>query len=175
MSGKAGTSDAVPAVPNRLRMQRFVSDRLLGWLSAMLLLMVVAAIIVGRDRWVATPPTVWAHLLLMAFILLLTPLLLLRAKGTRQHRLFGWAWVIAMMASAAISFGIRLSNDGRLSWIHLLSAWTLVMTPMIAISARAHHVELHRKRVRTLVIFALLLAGALTFPFGRMMGRWLGL
>jgi uncharacterized membrane protein len=39
--------------------------------------------------------------------------------------------------------------------------------------ARRHQVARHRGAVRGMVMGALLVAGFFTFPFGRLMGRWL--
>jgi hypothetical protein len=41
-----------------------------------------------------------------------------------------------MFATALISFGIRFSNAGALSAIHLFSAATLIVVPIIAFSSR---------------------------------------
>ena len=40
-------------------------------------------------------------------------------------------------------------------------------------AARTHKVALHRGSVRGMVTGALLIAGFFTFPFGRLLGRWL--
>jgi len=60
-----------------------------------------------------------------------------------------------------------------LSLIHILSAWTLIQLPLIVWHARNHRHQKHRGAVRGMVIGALLAAGFFTFPFERLMGRWL--
>lgn len=51
---------------------------------------------------------------------------LARPKGTRPHRLMGWAWVLAMAVAAISSFWITgLNSGGRYSAIHLLSVMVL--------------------------------------------------
>jgi uncharacterized membrane protein len=78
-----------------------------------------------------------------------------------------------MMLSAISSFALRGINDGSLSYIHLFSALTLVQVPVIVWTARTHRHARHRDTVRAMVAFALLTAGFFTFPFDRMLGRWL--
>ncbi len=80
---------------------------------------------------------------------------------------------MSLALTALMSFGIRLISPGRLSFIHLLSAWTLIQVPIIVWSARRHDHARHRRAVRGMVLGALLIAGFFTFPFGRLMGRWL--
>jgi len=78
-----------------------------------------------------------------------------------------------MFATALISFGVRFNTPGQLSWIHLLSVLTVLLVPAIVLSARTHKVRVHRNFARGTVIGALLLAGFFTFPFERLLGRWL--
>jgi uncharacterized membrane protein len=99
--------------------------------------------------------------------------MLWRGKGTKSHRALGWIWALSMMGLAAISFAIRLTPGGGLSWIHLLSAWVLIAVPRLVFHARRHQVASHRDMVRGLSIFALLVAGSFTFGFHRMLAVWL--
>ena len=78
-----------------------------------------------------------------------------------------------MTLTALLSFNLRVINPGGFSFIHLLSAWTLIQVPIIVWTARTHNVVRHRRAVRGMVIGALLVAGFFTFPFGRLMGNWL--
>ena len=155
---------------------RFAADRyeqVLAAGSVLLLACVIAALARGRAHWAAVPAAVWLHLATILIALALTPVMLLRTRGDARHRAVGWLWCVAMVATAALSFLVRLSNHGGLSVIHILSAWVLIQVPLIARSARAHDVRRHRRRVRALVTGALLIAGFFTFPFGRMLGSWL--
>jgi uncharacterized membrane protein len=99
--------------------------------------------------------------------------LMLRTRGNRLHRQLGWAWAISMFTTALISFGIRLSNKGGFSLIHVLSAFTVVFVPAIVLRARRHQIAKHRRAVRGAVTGALLVAGFFTFPFNRLLGQWL--
>jgi len=78
-----------------------------------------------------------------------------------------------MTVTAALSFEIRTINPGGLSAIHILSAITLVSAPLVAWRAHNHRVVAHRFTVQILVTGALLVAGFFTFPFARLLGRWL--
>lgn len=141
--------------------------------AMLLLLALLAALIRGRGEWSHLTLSVWLHLLTIAGALVLTPIMLLRRRGDRIHRRLGWAWVALMLTTALISFNIRFNTPGQLSWIHLLTVLTLVLVPTIVISARRHKVRLHGNFARGTVAGALLLAGFFTFPFERLLGRWL--
>jgi uncharacterized membrane protein len=78
-----------------------------------------------------------------------------------------------MLLTALLSFGIRETNGGRFSFIHILSAWVVIQVPLLWYAARTHKVALHRGSVRGMVTGALLIAGFFTFPFGRLLGHWL--
>ena len=77
------------------------------------------------------------------------------------------------MATAMSSFGIRLIRPGAFSPIHLISLFVLVETPLIVWHAKNHAIRRHRIAVRATTAGALILAGVFTFPFGRLLGRWL--
>ncbi len=148
-------------------------ERLLAAGSLMLLGFVIAAIVRGYPLWDRTPPIIWLHLATVVIALALTPVMLLRLRGDRRHRRIGWAWAIAMFTTALISFGIRLNQKGGLSWIHVLSVVVVLSVPWLVWNARRHRVEKHRRTAQTLVLTALMTAGFFTFPFSRLLGRWL--
>ena len=77
----------------------------------------------------------------LSALMLGTAILGLR-KGTRYHRALGRLWVALMLATAFSSFAI--TRDGTLSWIHLLSAWTLVSLACAVYFVRRGHVRAHR-------------------------------
>src|SRR3954453_20935178 len=70
--------------------------------------------------------------------------MLRRRKGDRAHRRVGRLWMAAMYWTAGSSFGIRALHPGHLSWIHGLSAWTLVSLTVAWWAARTHRRRLHR-------------------------------
>ena len=148
-------------------------ERILAGAALLLLAAVAAALWRGRPEWGEVPPIVWGHIATIVTALALTPVMLLRRRGDRLHRLLGWIWCTAIAATAIASFWIRGLNGASLSFIHLLSAWTLFQVPLIVWAARSHNVARHRTAVRGMVTGALLIAGIFTFPFGRLLGHWL--
>lgn len=142
-------------------------------IGALVLLVAVAtAIVRGQPQWAMVPGIVWAHILTILFSLVLTPVILLSRRGDARHRWLGRIWAAAMLLTALLSFGIR-DAQGGFGVIHILSLWVVVQVPLLWYAARTHKVALHRGSVRGMVTGALLIAGFFTFPFGRLLGRWL--
>lgn len=141
--------------------------------ALVLLACVVTALIKGSASFSRVPLFVWLHLATIVTAVALTPVMLLRKRGDRMHRQIGTLWVVAMFLTALLSFGIRTNPTGAFSFIHILSVWTIIQVPIIWWSARTHKVVRHRRAVRGMVFGALLIAGFFTFPFDRMLGRWL--
>ena len=147
-------------------------EKVLSVGALLLLAAVLAAILRGQAQWAMVPGIVWAHILTILVALGLTPVILLSPRGDRRHRILGRIWAAAMLLTALLSFGIREANGG-FSFIHILSAWVVIQVPLLWYAARTHKVALHRGSVRGMVTGALLIAGFFTFPFGRLLGRWL--
>ncbi len=164
---------ATARLPTPSRFDRIVDDRVLAAGAVVMLAFVVVAVARGHAQWGRIPWPVWVHLATMCTALVLTPVMLLRAKGTRSHRRLGWTRAAAMLATAGFSFLIRSSNNASFSVIHILSVWVAVQVPWIVYRARMHRVQAHHRAVRGLVIGALLVAGFFTFPFDRLLGHWL--
>jgi uncharacterized membrane protein len=139
----------------------------------MILVGLMAAVVRGRAEWATIPWPIWAHLATISGALVLTPVMLLRRRGDRLHRLLGRLWIFFMLTTAAISFGIRGINHGGLSPIHLLSAFVIIQAPLAGWYAYKHDIRRHRIAVRGMIGGALLIAGVFTFPFGRLLGHWL--
>ncbi len=70
--------------------------------------------------------------------------MLRRRKGDRRHRRLGRVWMVAMYWTALSSFGVRQLHPGHLSWIHALSAWTVVSLTVALWAARTHRRRVHR-------------------------------
>lgn len=162
MAGMAPASTA----PDRL-------EKALGWLALVMLGFVTAALLRGMAEWPRLPGQIWLHLATIMLALALTPVLLWRPRGTRVHRQLGYLWCTAMLFTAIDSLFVRTINPGHFSPIHALSVLTIVLVPLLVLAARRHQVTSHRRRVRGIIIGALLIAGFFTFPFNRMLGHWL--
>lgn len=148
-------------------------ERILSVGAIILFAFVAAAVAKGASEWRMITPLVWIHLIAMTFAVGLSPIMLLRPRGTALHRTLGRVWAVAMLVAAVISFQIRDINHGGFSFIHILSAYTAIQVPILVWSARTHNVKRHRRSVRAMVTGALLVAGFFTFPFNRLLGSWL--
>ena len=70
---------------------------------------------------------------------------LFMAKGTRLHKLMGWAWVLAMLVVAVSSFWIMEIRKGAgFSVIHLLSVWILICLAVAIWHIRRGNVRAHK-------------------------------
>lgn len=170
----------VGMVGSRSLSERLVPNWLLAVASGVLALAALLAIARGRAQWGEVPPLIWLHLVTIVFVTVLTPVMLLRSKGNRWHRLLGYAWTGAMIVAAATSLFFSTGAPqgwgvftGDFSSIHILSVVVLILVPRLVLAARAHDREKHERIVRGFVIGALLIAGFFTFPFGRLLGHWL--
>ena len=84
------------------RFDRIVTDRVLAGGAVVMLAFVITAVARGHAQWAHIPWPVWVHLATMGTALVLTPVMLLRAKGTRSHRVLGWTWAAARLGSASL-------------------------------------------------------------------------
>lgn len=91
-------------------------------------------------------------------------------RGTRIHKLSGWAWVVLMTVAAVSSFFIHsMQVIGIWSPIHLLSIYTLVMLGVAVVAARRRAIRTHRYTMILLFVFGLIVPGAFTLVPGRIM------
>src|SRR2546426_10221092 len=68
-----------------------------------------------------------------------------RRKGTASHKLLGRSWVALMLAVALSSFWIfEIRRGAGPSFIHLLSAWTLISLALAVWFIRRGNVRAHR-------------------------------
>lgn len=148
-------------------------EKLLGALALVMLGFVIAAVLRGMHEWARIPAVIWIHLATIVTALVLTPVMLWRRRGTRSHRTLGYVWAGAMLLTAIDSLFVRVTNPGHFSPIHALSVMTIVLVPVLVLSARSHNVARHRRAVRGMIVGALLVAGFFTFPFHRLLGHWL--
>ncbi|KSB89356.1 hypothetical protein AS593_13940 [Caulobacter vibrioides] len=119
----------------------------------------------------AAPVKIQIHVAAALTALVIGTVLMVGVKGTRLHRALGWSWVAAMATTAVSSLFIREMNHGAMSWIHLLSGWTIVALPMAVYAARRHNVHMHRRFMTGLFVGGLIVAGGFTFLPGRLLWR----
>ncbi|MBC6497954.1 MAG: DUF2306 domain-containing protein [Alphaproteobacteria bacterium GM7ARS4] len=88
---------------------------------------------------------IWTHALAALLAVVSGGILLYGKKGTPWHKRLGWLWVVIMMVVACSGFFIReLREDGSMSWIHVLSVWTIVSLVLAVVAVKYHHVTLHK-------------------------------
>ncbi len=117
----------------------------------------------------AAPAVIRLHIAAALTAFLVGAVLLAGVKGTQLHKTLGWVWVAAMLTTALGSFFIRTINPGHWSFIHFLSGWVSVATPMAVVAIRRKNVRLHRRLMTGLFVGGLVIAGAFTFVPGRLM------
>src|SRR5438445_6439446 len=69
--------------------------------------------------------------------------LLRRRKGDLLHRRIGRLWMADMYWVTLSSFGIKRLDPGHFSWIHGLSAWTILSLSLAIWSARRGNIRAH--------------------------------
>ncbi len=151
--------------------------RAIVWIGGLLLLALVglafARAAAGAPPAPARlPALIWVH---VATVLPAVPLgmwLFLHPKGTPAHRWLGRVWMALMVATAATTFGVRTINDGRLSFIHLFSAYVLIATPLAWRAAARRQLRVHSRIVQGVFAGGLIVAGLATFVPGRIMWAW---
>ena len=119
----------------------------------------------------AAPAIVQIHVLAALSALGLGALQLAAPKGTLPHRTLGWLWVALMAGVALSSFWISgVAGPGRWSWIHGISAFTLLALGAAVLHARRGRVRAHRSAMLGLFLGALVITGGFTLLPGRIMG-----
>jgi uncharacterized membrane protein len=94
---------------------------------------------------------------------------LLLPRGTRLHRAMGRTWAGLMLVAAVSSF---LMTGGSFSWIHLLSAWTLLWLGVAIARVRRGDIAGHQ-RAMTALFIGLVAAGLGALAPGRSLGNLL--
>lgn len=112
------------------------------------------------------PWAIQLHLAAALAAFVLGPFVFMRRRKDRTHRLLGYTWVMLMATTAGVSFLIR-STSGSLSFIHILSAYTLFTLWFAVRLARRGEIARHRSAMRQLYFWVFGVAGALAFMPGR--------
>ncbi|MGH1577414.1 DUF2306 domain-containing protein [Planktotalea sp.] len=111
------------------------------------------------------------HVVCAVLSLVLTPVILLRRKGDRVHKLLGRFWVLVMALTALSSFAIHdIRLIGLFSPIHLLSLLTLYSLAGAIYQARAGRIQAHKSHMIG-AMGGLLGAGLFTLIPGRLMSQ----
>jgi uncharacterized membrane protein len=83
-----------------------------------------------------------SHVIAALFVLAIGPVQILRRRRDRIHRTMGHLWVAAMYYVCFSSFWIV--SDGHFSWLHGLSAFTIVTVTLGLVSAVRRNIPAHR-------------------------------
>lgn len=121
------------------------------------------------SRVSSLPPQLQLHIVAAISAFVIGCVIFFQPKGSRFHKTLGWAWVVAMGTTAISSFFITGLNGNNLSFIHLISGWTVVALPMALFAIRNKRVMIHRRMMTGLFLGGLVFAGVLTFIPGRFM------
>lgn len=82
-----------------------------------------------------------SHVVAALFVLAIGPLQILRRRRDRIHRTMGYLWVAAMYYVCFSSFWIV--SAGHFSWLHGLSAFTIVTVTLGLVSAVRRKIRSH--------------------------------
>lgn len=119
------------------------------------------------------PLATQVHVVSALCSLALTPLIVLRRKGDRLHKISGRVWVGVMAVTALSSFAIHdIRLIGPFSPIHLLSLLTLYTLAGAIYCARAGKIKAHKRHMQGATL-GLLGAGLFTLVPTRLMSRML--
>ena len=113
---------------------------------------------------------IWVHFIAAVLAIMLGMINLVSEKGTPQHRMVGWFWLIIMIFVTIPSFWIREINEGDFSWIHLLTIWTIISMGIAIISIKKGNVRTHAGFMVGTMVGAVIAGG-----FAMMPGRFISL
>jgi uncharacterized membrane protein len=82
-----------------------------------------------------------SHVIAALFVLAIGPLQIFRPRRDRIHRTIGYLWVSAMYYVCFSSFWIV--SEGHFSWLHGLSAFTIVTVTLGMVSAIRRNIRSH--------------------------------
>ncbi|WP_411373874.1 DUF2306 domain-containing protein [Arthrobacter sp. MPF02] len=83
-----------------------------------------------------------SHVVAALYVLTIGPLQIFRRRRDRIHRTMGYLWVAAMYYVCFSSFGIVTA--GRFTWLHGLSAFTILTVTLGLVSAVRRNIPAHR-------------------------------
>jgi len=119
------------------------------------------------------PLAVQIHLATLALAVGATAVLLAGVKGSRLHRLLGWSWSTAMIATAVSTLFIKVPPGWPsifgLGYLHLFALLTFISVPRAVWAARHHQVDKHAGIISGFLVGGLGLAGLFALLPGRLM------
>lgn len=128
-------------------------------------------------------PLIALHLFAALAALVVGTAVMLRRKGSYNHKVMGWVWV-AMMGTTAVASAFirdyRMPNIMGYTPIHLFTLYVAIALPLAIVRIRQGRVAAHRKMMQGMFYGACVVAGLFTLLPGRFLGnlvwkQWLGL
>ncbi len=114
-------------------------------------------------------PVILVHLSSAVAALVLGIGVFLRRKGSFSHRMLGRTWVGLMLVTAISTYWIRAS--GSFSWIHGLSAISIVALAFAVYFAITGNIRRHQRIMTAVFFVALVVAGVFTLLPQRLLGQ----
>jgi uncharacterized membrane protein len=119
----------------------------------------------------------YSHLATIVPAFLIATYLLIRRKGTPNHKVLGKIYMVLMLVTATITLFMPAQVGprvvGHFGFIHLFSLLVFWSVPMAFINARRGDVKGHRSSMIGLYVGGLLIAGSFAFMPGRLLHSWL--
>jgi uncharacterized membrane protein len=116
-----------------------------------------------------SPLILQAHVVAAVITFAAGCVLLAGVKGRAVHRALGYVWVASMAVTAVSSFFLQSLSPGSFSFVHALSAWTMIILPMGLAAARRKNIAAHRKHMTGMFMGGMVIAGLFSFLPGRLM------
>jgi uncharacterized membrane protein len=123
------------------------------------------------DPIIAAGTAVQIHLVTVTAAFVIGTWMMVRPKGTAPHRALGMSYIVLMMISALSTFWIQGINNGRFSFLHLLSILVLFGLPFAWFQARRGRSVSHRYWMIGIYVGGIWVAGLLTLLPGRVLHR----
>lgn len=118
-------------------------------------------------------PLIALHLFAALIALVIGSVVMARRKGTVNHKMLGWTWVVLMATVAISSAFIRdyhLPNIAGYTPIHGFTAFVAFSLPMGIVRIRRGDVAGHRRIMKRMFVGACVVAGLFTLLPGRFLG-----
>ena len=115
----------------------------------------------------------WIHLVTILPAFLVGTWMMVRRKGTRNHRMLGKVYMVVVFFSAALtllmSARIGPTLFGHFGFIHILSAWTMFAIVIAWRAVQAKDITRHKGAMIGVYVGGMLIAGSFAFMPGRML------
>lgn len=103
--------------------------------------------------------------------------LMLRAKGTPNHKRLGKVYLALMVLTSVVTLFMTAQVGpkflGHFGLIHLLSLNVIYSAPAAYFAARNGNIQKHKQNMIGLYFFGLIVAGSFAFMPGRLLHHWL--